>query len=427
MLTLYRCFMGLVAAALWLPGRLLLWRGQSAWADRLQWRKLEPATVWLHGASVGEVRLLSYLARHLLEARPDLALHVSAMTPTGHATAAQLIPGARLSYFPLDVPRLMRRRLTQLSPAVIVCVEVEIWPALLAEAARRGVPVILANARLKERSHRRYGRFPVATRRLLSRYNRFFYRSQEDRQRYESLGAPPAKGEVAGDMKFDAPVLARSASDRLALRRLLGCSESDVLLVMGSTRPDEEDKVSAELLALMQRRGELRVVLAPRHVERASEVEAILRRAGFAPSLLFSDLSKANVGADEAGAAGRAQSETDVPRVVIVDQLGKLNDLYHASDLAFVGGTLTNTGGHNILEPVWCGRPVLFGPDTRSIVEAADYVLTHGYGRQVADARGLMESVEQWMDGRLRFEVRGESAERDSAIARAAAYILSLL
>lgn len=416
MLLLYRCLSELLALILWVPGRYWAFRGDATWRDRLGLRKLESADVWLHGASVGEVRLLSCLCNFLLAREPALKLHVSVMTRTGLATARSLLPGVALSVIPLDVPRLMRRQIEQLRPRAIVCAEVEIWPALLGAAQARAVPVVLVNARLKDRSFRRFARFARTMRRLLGRYDRFFLRSAQDRERYLALGASEEACVLAGDMKFDAPAIDLDPAIRDELRARLGCDPADFLFVCGSTRPDEEQQLAPGLRALLQKEPRLRVVIAPRHVERCNEVAAILTEAGLAARLY-----------SEAEAQSGVVRNTAQPQVVLVDALGVLGDLYSAGDAAFVGGTLTNTGGHNILEPVWRGRPVLFGPDVTNIGDAAAYVLEHGYGEQVADATALLTVLEHLMAGRVSYAVRTDSSSGKSAVALAGEYILSTI
>ena len=412
MLLAYRCLSELLALFLWVPARFLAARGDMAWGDRLARRRLGPADIWLHGASVGEVRLLAFLCRYLLDRLPGLRLHLSVMTKSGMETAAQLIPEATLSFLPLDVPRYMRTRMDQISPQLVVCAEAEIWPGLLSAAARAGARVVLVNARMKERSYRRFARFPRAMKRLLSCYDRFFLRSQEDLERYRLLGAPETAFELAGDMKFDAPVPADDPSARNALRTKLLVGSEDTLLVCGSTRPDEEEQLAPGLRALRTRYPQLRIVVAPRHVHRCQEVASLFASAGFTP-ILFSALNEG----DAAYSPGR-------PAVVIVDILGILNALYAAGDVAFVGGTLTNTGGHNILEPVWRGRPVFFGPDTASINDAADYVVSEKFGAQVENAAGLMVALERWIRKETLFRKKTSATGARSATARAGDYIL---
>ena len=413
MLVLYRWLTELLALILWFPGRFWAGRGETAWADRLQLRRLAPADVWLHGASVGEVRLLSYLVRALSVRAPELRIHMSVMSKNGFATVRDLAPEASVSFLPLDVPRLTDRAFDQVSPRLLVCAEVEIWPALLGSAARRGIPVILVNARLKERSFRRLARFPRAIRSLLAQYERLFFRSSEDRERYLGLGLDPTAGELTGDMKFDAPVEMQKPEARLALRAKLGCGPEESLLVCGSTRPDEEEQLAARLKGLVERKPHLRVVVAPRHVERSDDVARLFESAGFrcVRYSQFSDPSPPPVGSPDS--------------IVLVDVLGVLNDIYSAGDIAFVGGTLTNTGGHNILEPVWRGRPVLFGPDTANVKEAAEYVVAHRYGQQVSDARGLEEALEDWLSGRTHFVAKTLAVDPASSTSRIADYILS--
>lgn len=430
MLFLYRCLIGLVGLILWPFGRFHAWRGERSWQDRLVLRRLPRCDIWLHAASVGEVRLVVTLCGHLKQEFPDLALQVSTMTATGYAAAKAALPDVEVAFFPLDLRRLMRRRLRDLQPKLLVLAEVEIWPNLLHEARRAGVRVILVNARLKERSFVRFRRFPGTTARLLAHYDRLFARSVEDRNRYLSLGAPEDRVTLAGDLKFDAPMLLPDPERIRLVRSSLSAGSNGFVFVCGSTRPDEEQQLSAALLALARGDSRFRLVLAPRHIERAGEVEKILVEAGFDVHRYQPPASAEPAPGSPSAAAGLAQDNphaADRPLAILVDRLGVLQELFAASDLSFVGGTLTNTGGHNVLEPVWQGRPVVFGPDTLNIPDAAAYILANNFGTQIQSAHELVPLIEDLRKGRVSFAIRAPQPNKHSAVSLVADYVRSLI
>lgn len=382
---------------------------EAMWRQRMGFvRREKPCDVWLHASSVGEVRVITILVGQLLERQPELELHVTVMTPAGMKAARGGLPDrVSVSFLPIDATPAVRRALIVLEPRLLVIAETEIWPVLAQEAAGRQIPVMLVNGRMSEKGFRRYVRFRGFFARVLSQYERLFVKSAEDLSRFEAFGVGEERAEVTGDMKFDAPLYECPERVRAELRRLCGAGEDSLLMVAGSTRSGEEAMLLDMLISLREHCPRLVLVIVPRHVERAPEIGRLIAEKG----LSFSELG-------------------DVPateELVLVAKMGILNDLYAASDLAFVGGTLVDIGGHNILEPVWAGTPVLYGSSIDNVTEAAGYIEERGYGAMVSDVAELGQRVRSFCAGHLTFAVRGAEDAGDSPTVRVVDYILKRL
>jgi 3-deoxy-D-manno-octulosonic-acid transferase len=408
-IVLYRLFTRLVYVIIYPWARYQAARGKGTWRGRLG-LDLPGQTVdlWLHAASVGEVRVLANLVAFLMKSRPQLRIHATAVTRTGVETARSLLPRrVSVSCFPLDTPPVMGAVLDRLHPRLMVVAETEIWPNLIRELSKRSVPIILVNGRMTESSQKKYRLIAGTLRLLLSTYERFFFKSEADRDRFLPFALPPEKSIVAGDMKFDAPPMLKSKEWVDAIRTEIGVGQEHFVLVAGSTRPGEEALLLDMHTTLRDKHPHLRLVLAPRHLERLDEIRRLLEERQ-TPYCLYGDGRRCEA-------------------IALVDRMGLLNDLYAAADLAFVGGTLVDIGGHNILEPVWARTPVVFGPSVENVAEAAEYIVNGNYGLKVRGAGELTDVVMRVIEGTTRFAVRDESDLTRSATAIVGEYILKRL
>jgi 3-deoxy-D-manno-octulosonic-acid transferase len=333
--------------------------------------------IWFHGVSVGEVQLLASLAaeiRRQAEAagRPIDCL-ISSSTTTGLEVAAKRFGTDRTFPCPLDFTWAMNRAFHRVAPDLLVLGELELWPTMLAVARSRGVPVIVANARMSERSARGYGRIAWLARRMLGMVTVVTARSRQDADRFVALGARDVR--VVGSMKFDGVRGERSAADVIRLRTLAGFAADDIVFLAGSTQAPEERLAAEAFLALREAQPRLRLVLVPRHVERAAEIGRLLDGLGLrwqARSRLDAD------GADPAS------------RVLLVDTTGELGSWWGSATIAFVGGSLDGRrGGPNMLEPAAYGAAVSFGPHTRNFADEGGRLLAADAAVVVADGAAL--------------------------------------
>lgn len=374
--TLYR-FALLLAAPL-IPLRLL-WRGRRERGYLRHWRERVargPAPVtgalWIHAVSVGEMRAAQPLVAALRAAHPELPLLFTCMTPTGRATAEALYGAfAQVVYLPYDTASAMRRFLHRAQPRAGILMETELWPNLIHAAARANVPLVLANARLSQRSARGYARLPALTHACLRRIAAVAAQSEADAARLLSLGASSVH--VTGNLKFDiappAPLLERGAAWRVQW------GERPVLLA-ASTREGEEEAILRAFAAAAP--ADVLLVLVPRHPQRFDAVAELIESA---------DLACQRRTALDGAPLARGT------RVLLGDSLGELFAYYAACDVAFVGGSLRPLGGQNLIEAASVGRPVLVGPHTFNFEAATRQAIGAGAALRVDDADALLREA----------------------------------
>jgi 3-deoxy-D-manno-octulosonic-acid transferase len=353
---------------------------------------------WIHAVSVGEVRLALSLMPSLRRRFPGAPVHLTTGTATGRALAATggAAPPESIAALPFDLPFAMGRLLDGLRPRAILILETEIWPNLLRLCARRGVPVILVNGRISPRSYPRYRALGLFLRRALPGVSLFGMQSREDADRIVSLGADERRVRVTGNLKFD---LAPPQADRQGVRRRLGLEDGAPLFVAGSTAAGEEPAVLEAFAALRRSHPSARLVLAPRHPENFAAAQRLARAAGHAVALW----SRYTAGS----APARASFD-----VLVLDAMGVLPEIYAASDLVFVGGSLVRRGGHNVLEPAALGRPVLFGPHMENFRAAAEALTAAGAGFVARDGDELGRLLLRLLSDRAGYAVASAMARR---------------
>ena len=332
----------------------------------------QPGTplIWLHAVSVGETRAAQPLVAALMAQYPRHRILVTHMTPTGRQTSADLF-GDRVSraYLPYDYPFAVARFLAHFRPDIGLIMETELWPNLVAACERRGVPLLLVNARMSEKSAQRYARFPRLARHTLCRLAAVAAQTENDAARLRALGAPEVV--VTGNVKFDIVPAAEQLEKGRVLRALIG--PRPVLLV-ASSREGEETLV---LDALARHPlGDALLVIVPRHPQRFEEVAALVATRGF-------PLQRRTAG-------GAIAPDT---RIVLGDTMGELYAYYAACDVAFVGGSLLPLGGQNLIEPCAVGVPVLIGPHTFNFAQATEQAVAAGAAQRVSDADELLQTA----------------------------------
>ncbi len=355
--------------------------------------------LWLHAASVGEVNAVTPLAR-AWQPRPLLW---TTQTVTGRARAAAAVPSAHVRLAPVDAWGVPARVMRQVRPRALVIAETELWPGLLRAAHRAGVPVAFVNARMSARSCAAYRRLGVWLREPLAHVACIAAQSGDDAERFLEIGAPAARVEVTGNMKWDQDA---GATDDAPVARWLRAGGRPVV-VAGSTRPGEEDTVLRAARLVAARVPGVRVVVAPRHLERVDEAEAAVRTAW----------PEARVVRRTAAAAAPLSDDVDI---VLLDTLGELAPAYAVAVAAFVGGTLRPFGGHNVGEPALSGVPVAFGQSTTSCADAANLLLEAGGARRVDGAEALAAVWTEWLVDTAARDAAGAAAQAAVAGVRGA-------
>jgi len=335
--------------------------------------------VWIHAVSVGEVMATVPLIKALRARYPTVPIVVSTITVTGRQTAERTIPEAdAVIYFPFDYPWVAARSLKTIRPRLFVHTETEIWPNFLFSIQRMGIPSVIINGRISEDSCRRYSWFRFFFRRVLAPIEAFGMQSRTDCLRVIRMGADPRRVLVTGNMKFDHTVKSVDPEAQIALRASMGLPADAPVFVAGSTHGGEEDIVLSVYRRLRREFKDLKLLLAPRHPERFSEVE---RRAG---ETGFRVARRTHMLADKSGLGPSREQD-----IVILDTIGELAGMYAIGTLIFVGGSLVRVGGHNLLEPVAFKKPVLFGPHMENAVEIAQALKRRDGGIEVGDAESL--------------------------------------
>ncbi|MDE0486121.1 MAG: 3-deoxy-D-manno-octulosonic acid transferase [Nitrospira sp.] len=341
--------------------------------------------LWIHAVSLGEVSAIVPFVTTLHHRYPAVKIIVSTVTETGREAVRQRLTGiATHCFLPLDYPWIVNRFITSLNPIGFLVVETELWPNLLRELARRGVPSVILNGRLSSRSFLRYRWIRPFMRQVLSTVSLGLLQSVRDEQRFLKLGASPDRMRHTGNMKFDLTMNGIYSSRTPIHRSTFGLSEDERLLIAGSTHPVEEEILLESYRAVSRAFPNAVLVLAPRHIERSDALAETIRAFGF-PVVRRSRLPETG------------HQETVGPRVIILDTQGELAHAYGSAYMAFVGGTLVPVGGHNLLEPAAWGKPVYFGPHTDHCQEIADLLVESGGGIRVNNGQGLTETLMKGM------------------------------
>ncbi|MCB1736064.1 MAG: lipid IV(A) 3-deoxy-D-manno-octulosonic acid transferase [Gammaproteobacteria bacterium] len=395
-----KLYTAVLYAALPLVLLRLIWRGVKArsylyrWGERFG-RFTSPALparpIWVHAVSVGESVAAAPLIEGLLQQYPGVPVVVTTTTPTG-SERIQALFGDRVFhvYAPYDLPFAVNGFLGRTHPRLLLLMETEIWPNLIAACHTRRISVVLANARMSERSAKGYRRLGELTGRTLREIDLIAAQTEADRQRFIGLGADRHRVEVTGSIKFDTRIPASLREQGEVLRRYLGTGRP--VWIAASTHDGEDELVLDAFDQVRARIPDSLLVLVPRHPERFQRVAGLCRRRDLVTVLRSEG----------------APVEPDCA-VYLGDTMGELTLLYAAADLAFVGGSLVPTGGHNVLEPAALGLPVLVGPHTFNFAEIVSMLLVHDAAREITDSDQLAERViELLQDANLR-HVLGEN------------------
>jgi 3-deoxy-D-manno-octulosonic-acid transferase len=392
----------------------LIWRGMrqreylQRWAERYAW--LEDRldlhdTLWVHAVSVGEVLAARPLVDALLAKYPQRPLLVTTITPTG-SERVRALWGDRVHhvYLPYDLRRMVRRFLDRARPAIAVIVETEIWLNLYVECGRRNIPVVMVNARLSERSLRGYLPVKAMARLAMKAVRLVAAQSADDAARLALIGADPARIVVTGNLKYDLPVPTEAAS--VASERRQEWGESRPVWIAASTHEPEEDAVLAVHARVLRSHPEALLLWAPRHPERFGPV----RDAALGRGLRLQTRRDHGLPGSDA-------------QVFLIDTMGELMGFFAAADVAFLGGSLCEVGGHNVLEPAALGVPSVVGPHTFNFEEVTRRLRDAGALLQVADGTALAVAVMALLEDAPRRQGMGDAArlqvsELSGALAR---------
>ncbi len=369
---------------------------RQRWLERLGFFQAPPGVrggIWVHAVSVGETIAAAPLIRRLQAEHPGVPITLTTMTPTGSERVRALFGESVFHvYAPWDFPGALHRFLDRVQPRQLIIMETELWPNMVYHCHLRGIPVVLANARLSEKSAGGYARVGRLTREMLVCLERVAVQTADEAERFVALGLPRRRCEITGSIKFDLDVPAELAVTAGQLRATWG--EDRPVLVAASTHEGEDELVLEAFRTLREKHPDLLLILVPRHPERFDRVDGLCQRAGF-----------------KVTRRGRGQTASRATQVYLGDTMGDLMLLFGASDVAFVGGSLVDHGGHNVLEPAALGVPVVTGTSHFNFLEITRALESAGGLLTVQNERGLANSVSMLLEDEVQRREMGQAGQ----------------
>ena len=354
----------------------LFWRAKKApayglrKAERFGFTRLDfkgCRVIWVHSVSVGETIASAPMVKALQKQYPDHTVLITTMTPTG-SEQVRKIHGDSVEhvYIPYDLPDAVSRFLNKVNPQLVIIIDTELWPNTVAACHKRNIPVVIANARLSERSARGYAKFGKLIKNMLQQISMIAVQDKEGGKRFVELGLPESQLAVTGSVKFDLDVAPEiiEAGKKLRQQWQTGMTSDIQLLVAASTHEGEDQQILNAFKKVLAANPKARLLLVPRHPERFNNVYDLIGQNGF-NSIRHSE-----------GVTANADTQ-----VILGDTMGDMMKFYAASDVAFVGGSLVATGGHNMLEPAALGLPVISGSNVFNFAEIS---------QSLVDAEGML-------------------------------------
>jgi len=402
---LYTCLFYLALPFIFLR---LLWRSRQipgyrqGWAQRLGYCPQLEKSIWVHAVSVGETIAAVPLIKALLKAFPQVPLVVSNMTPTGAARVKELFKeSVKQIYIPYDVPSAVNRFLQRIHPQVAVVMETELWPNLFAGCSKYHVPIVIANARLSEKSARGYSYIPRLTRDMFLSIHSMAAQASADAERFIALGLSRDKVTVTGNLKFDLELPADLSDKSEALQHRIGKERPS--WIAASTHPGEEEIILAAHRFILEKYPSALLILVPRHPDRFQEVAELVQKREFKM-------------------VRRSSGESCSPQVQVYlgDTMGELLLLYSVAQVAFVAGSFARVGGHNMLEPAVLQKAIVTGPVLFNFADISQMLLDAKGMVVVHSAEELAAQVERFFADSTYCKLTGENAYQVVAANRGA-------
>ncbi|MHC4267176.1 MAG: 3-deoxy-D-manno-octulosonic acid transferase [Planctomycetota bacterium] len=349
-------------------------------------RKSNKPGIWVHGASVGEVITAKSIIRKIDEEFPEWETFISTTTNTGFSVAEKNFSDKAVFYFPLDLSWITKKVLCLTKPGFILLVELELWPNFLVSAYKRKIPVIIVNGRISNKSLKAYRIISQISKvfrdSLTSEMNTYCARTELDAQRFRDLGIPGKQIFVTGTMKYDN--IPTNIDDNISRRlaSLLCIKDDDLVLIGGSTHDGEEETLIRVFERLRKDCPRLKLIIAPRHIERTRDVFKLIEKKGFVP-VLKTAVENSNY-----------NWQNTKREIILIDTVGDLGKIYSLSSFVFVGKSLVPSGGQNMMEPAGLGKPVIFGPHTFNFKEEAELLLKNNAAKMVETEDELFKTIE---------------------------------
>jgi 3-deoxy-D-manno-octulosonic-acid transferase len=351
--------------------------------------------IWIHAVSVGEAMAVRLLAQELRKAYPGRQIAISTVTPTGNSIAKGIArEGDIVFYLPLDFSFIVRKVIRRMGPRLLIIAETEIWPNLISALSKEKIPVVTVNGRISDSSFKGYSLIKPLLKDILNKISLFCMQSESDADRLKLLGVPADRIKVTGNMKFDQ----LNACFANGIKEKIGLGPEDKLIVAGSTHSGEEEillKIYKDLTASFPL---AHLLIAPRHPQRAIDIARLVLSLGFSPAYISQ-------------AMGQLHSLKG-KKVFILDTVGELVSFYACADIVFVGGSLVEKGGHNILEPASCGKPVIFGPHMFNFRDIAKMFLDSEAAVKADNAEELNSVIRSLLDDSAKSKQLSANARR---------------
>lgn len=342
--------------------------------------------IWIHGASVGEVITAKSIVEKIDREFPEWETFISTTTNTGYSVAKQNFSGKPIFYFPVDLSWITRKVLRRIRPSCIILIELEIWPNFLVSVYEENIPLIIVNGRISNKSFKAY--------RIISRISGAFYnsltnkmntycaRTELDAQRFRDLGISSEQVFVTGTMKYDNIPTHTNENSKNELADLFRIKDNDLILIGGSTHEGEEEILLRIFERLSKTYPNLRLIIAPRHIERTRDVSRLIEKKGFTP-VLKTSVDSSNY-----------SWQNSKKEIILIDTVGDLEKIYALSDYVFVGKSLVPSGGQNMMEPAGLGKPVIFGPHVFNFKEEVGMLLRNEAAKMVETEDELCGTIE---------------------------------
>lgn len=354
--------------------------------------------VWIHAVSVGEINGITSFVRELKKDLPEVDIIISTITATGQQVARENIQEASLFlYLPFDFFWAARRIMKIIKPHIFVTVETEIWPNMLREAKKNGAKVLMINGRISPRSVDKYRRVKPFISQVLKNYHLMSMIMSHDGERIKSIGAEEEKVVINGTSKYDDLVQKVKQGTRDKVYKVLNIDESKKIFIAGSTHEGEEEIILKVYKRLVKQYHNLLMIIVPRHIKRGQEIKKLAEEMGFS-AILKTDIDMGKSRVDQ--------------KVIIINTIGELFDIYSIGDIIFCGASLVPRGGQNILEPAVWGKPVIYGPSMDDFIDACDLLEDAGAGIQIDGPDELYKQAINLISDENSWKEMGEKARK---------------
>lgn len=346
-------------------------------SKRLKQRFGAKPVIWLHAVSVGEVLAIKKLLDSIYFSLPDYSLVISTITKTGNSLAKKIFPkDISIIYLPFDISFIVRRVINIIKPKLFILCETEVWPNIILALGERKIPILLINGRISDSSFKGYKIIKPFLKPILNRVSLFCMQTKTYSLRLKELGVQDERVKITGNMKFDIELLDRKD----AIQKIQGAlKDTEQLFIAGSTHPGEEAVILRVYKKLLITHPSLRLLIAPRHIERLAEIERLIKNAGF-NSVRISRLHSSLITHHSS-------------LILLLDTIGELASLYRLSTIVFVGGSLVNKGGHNPIEPAIFEKPIISGPYVHNFKDVYELLLKNNAAIIARNERELFEAV----------------------------------